>query len=79
MYRVWNYISSYSILLILGAVLALAWANVDPQSYHHFVEMPLWFNSWIGSDIHHWTLAYGDAAHHYEIGDVERWSPSITS
>jgi Na+:H+ antiporter, NhaA family len=72
MYRVWNYISSYSILLILGAVLALAWANVDPQSYHHFVEMPLWFNSWIGSDIHHWTLAYGDAAHHYEIGDVEK-------
>ncbi|GKY87025.1 Na+/H+ antiporter NhaA [Sinisalibacter aestuarii] len=72
MYRVWNFISNYSLLLILGAVLALAWANVDPNSYHHFVEYPLWFNSWFGSDIHHWTLAYGDAAHHYEIGDVEK-------
>lgn len=72
MYRVWNYISNYSILLILGAVIALAWANTDPTGYHHFVEFPLWFNSWIGTDIHHWTLAMGDAAHHYEIGDVEK-------
>ncbi len=72
MYRVWNYISNYSILLILGAALALAWANTNPDTYHHFVELPLWFNSWIGVDIHHWTLAYGAAAHHYEIGDVEK-------
>lgn len=72
MYRVWTYISDYSILLILGAALALAWANNDPTGYHHFVEMPLWFNSWIGTDIHHWTLAYGSAAHHFEIADVEK-------
>lgn len=72
MYRVWNYISNYSILLILGAVLALVWANVDASSYRHFVEFPLWFNSSIGSDIHHWSLAFGEAAHAYEIGDVEK-------
>lgn len=72
MYRVWNYISSYSILLIAGALLALIWANTDAQSYHHFVELPLWFNSWIGTDIGHWTEAYGDAALHYEVADVER-------
>lgn len=72
MYRVWDFLSSYSILLILGAAVALAWVNVDANSYHHFVEYPLWFNPWIGSEIHHWTLAYGDAAHHFELGDVER-------
>ena len=72
MYRVWNYISSYSILLILGAALAVAWANSDPQGYHHFIESPLWFNSWIGTDIQDWTLAFGSAAQHYQLGDVER-------
>lgn len=72
MYRVWNYISNYSVLLILGAALALAWANTDPHGYHHFIEFPLWFNSWIGVDIHHWTLAFGDASQHYQLGDVER-------
>ena len=31
MYRVWSFIAQYSILLILGAVLGLAWANLDPR------------------------------------------------
>ncbi|MGH1368531.1 MAG: Na+/H+ antiporter NhaA [Maritimibacter sp.] len=73
MYRVWNFITSYSILLILGAVVALVWANVNPTSYHHFVEYPLWFNSTLGTDIGRWALAVGDEmAHHFEYGDVER-------
>ncbi|MCB1338126.1 MAG: Na+/H+ antiporter NhaA [Maritimibacter sp.] len=72
MYRVWDFVSNYSLLLIVGAALALGWANVDPYSYHHFVEYPLWFNSLIGTDIHHWTEAYGAAAEHYQIGDVEK-------
>ena len=72
MYRVWNFISDYSILLLVGAVSALIWANTDPHSYHHFVEMPLWFNSWIGIDIQTWTQAYGENALHYEVGDVEK-------
>ena len=40
MYRTWRYVSEYSILLILGAVLGLAWANLDPASYHAFVDSP---------------------------------------
>lgn len=72
MYQVWNFVTRYSLLLIIGAALALAWVNVDPHSYHHFVEYPLWFNSWIGLDIAHWTEAFGPAAQHYQIGDVER-------
>lgn len=72
MYRVWNYISNYSLLLILGALLALGWANTYADSYRYFIEYPLWFNSWIGVDIHHWTLALGDAARNMELGDVEK-------
>lgn len=72
LYRVWNYVTQYSLLLIIGAVMALFWANIDPTSYHHFVEYPLWFNDLLGSDIHHWQEAYGAAHTHYEFGDVHR-------
>lgn len=72
MYRVWNFITTYSILLISGAVVALIWANIDPSSYHHVVDYPLWFNSTIGVDIGYWEYAYGEAAIEFEYGDVER-------
>ena len=82
MYRVWNLITTYSLLLIGGAILALIWANIDASSYHHFVEYPLLFNDVIGVDLHHWEQAYGEAATgfhaetarvmtvHYLVGDV---------
>ena len=72
MYRVWSYITNYSILLIAGALIALIWANVDAHSYHHFIEYPLWFNSLVGVDMHHWTESFGPAALAWEVGDVER-------
>lgn len=72
MYRVWNFITAYSALLVSGAIVALVWANVAPASYLHFVEYPVWFNPWIGVDVHSWTRALGAAAHAYEIGDVEK-------
>ncbi len=72
MYRVWNFITTYSVLLISGAVTALIWANLDAHSYHLVVEYPLWFNSWIGSEIGHWEHAYGAASAQFEYGDVEK-------
>ncbi|MGB7261627.1 MAG: Na+/H+ antiporter NhaA [Albidovulum sp.] len=48
MYRVWNYVTSYSLLLIAGALIALIWANVDVSSYHHFVDFVLIDNFIIG-------------------------------
>lgn len=72
MYRVWNFIATYSVLLIGGAVAALVWANVAPDSYRHFVEYPIWFNPWIGADIQHWAQSLGEASNRYEIGDVEK-------
>jgi NhaA family Na+:H+ antiporter len=41
MYRVWSFVSNYSLLLVFGALIALVWANLDPAGYHHFVEFPL--------------------------------------
>lgn len=41
MYRVWNFVTNYSLLLIAGAVLALVWVNLDAHSYHDFVEFVL--------------------------------------
>lgn len=60
MYQVWSFISTYSVLLITGAILALVWANTNPYSYHHFVEYPLWFNNWVGLDVHHWEHEVGE-------------------
>ncbi len=72
MYRVWNFITTYSILLVGGALIALIWANIDAHSYHHFVEFPLLFNDLIGIDMHHWQQAYGEAAHHYDTGGAHK-------
>ncbi|MDF0600338.1 Na+/H+ antiporter NhaA [Psychromarinibacter sp. C21-152] len=72
MYRVWNFVERYSILLIAGAAVALIWANVAPQSYHALVDYPLWFNDFVGTDAYRWMTAHG-AAHGIEaIGDVRR-------
>lgn len=67
-YKVWSFITEYSILLITGAILALLWANLDPKSYHHFVEYPLLFNDWIGMARADWVADYGaDAAAYAQI------------
>ncbi|RMD48936.1 MAG: sodium:proton antiporter [Alphaproteobacteria bacterium] len=69
MYRVWNFIAEYSLLLIAGALVGLAWANLDPEGYHHFIETPLWENPWIGvAELHG-----GDGrvvTVHYLINDI---------
>ena len=72
MYRVWNFVINYSVLLILGALIALVWANIDPHSYHHVVEYPIWFNDWVGTDASKWVYKYGEDFHITEIGDVSR-------
>ena len=62
MYRVWNFVTNYSLLLILGALIALVWANVDAHSYHVVVEYPLWFNDHVGLDLSYWTKIMGEDA-----------------
>ncbi|MFV0245776.1 MAG: Na+/H+ antiporter NhaA [Qingshengfaniella sp.] len=71
MYRVWNYVTNYSLLLISGAILALIWANINPHSYHDFVEFVIFDDFFIGhahmgDDGHiHRTLTL-----HYLVNDV---------
>ncbi len=38
MHRLWNFVTTYSLLLLGGAALALVWANVAPDSYHAFIH-----------------------------------------
>ncbi|MEM9843990.1 MAG: Na+/H+ antiporter NhaA [Pseudomonadota bacterium] len=66
MYRVWHFLTEYSLLLIIGAVIALIWANINPESYHHFVEFVIWDHAPIGH-LHdgHRTLTL-----HYLVNDV---------
>jgi len=71
MYRIWNFVTTYSVLLVTGAVLALIWANTFPYSYHDFVEFILADDFIIGHahyDEHgkvHRTLTL-----HYLVNDV---------
>ncbi len=78
MYRVWNILTNYSLLLIFGALTALIWANLDTvlpvagqphywaDSYHHFVEFVIWDHAPIGHEHHgHRTLTL-----HYLVNDV---------
>ncbi len=66
MYRVWNFLTNYSLLLILGALIALVWANIDYHSYHDFVEFVIWDHAPIGH-LHdgHRTLTL-----HYLVNDL---------
>lgn len=66
MYRVWNFVTNYSLLLIAGALTALIWANVSPESYHHFQHLEILADSPVGH-LHdgHRTLTL-----HYLINDV---------
>lgn len=39
----------YSLLLLIGAGLALVWGNLDPAGYHHFIETALWTGGPVGA------------------------------
>jgi NhaA family Na+:H+ antiporter len=64
-------LTEYSLLLIIGALGALIWANIDYESYHSFVEYEIWDGGFIGhahidSEGHtHRTLTL-----HYLVNDL---------
>ena len=45
---VWNFVKENSLLLIIGALIALYWGNTNPENYHHFVETMIWDHALIG-------------------------------
>ena len=66
MYRVWGFLAEYSLLLILGAIIALIWANTDAASYHHFVEFKIWDYAPIG----HFHDGHRTLTLHYLVNDI---------
>ncbi|QDC11094.1 Na+/H+ antiporter NhaA [Oceanicola sp. D3] len=66
MYRVWNFVTNYSLLLIAGAIIALIWANINADSYHHFVEFVIWDHAPIG----HMHDGHRTLTLHYLVNDV---------
>ncbi|MFQ5624944.1 MAG: Na+/H+ antiporter NhaA [Paracoccaceae bacterium] len=41
MYKAWGFLTEYSLLLVIGALTALVWANTDPDAYHQFIHFKL--------------------------------------
>ena len=72
MYRVWNFVTNYSLLLILGALVALVWANVDAAGYRNFVEYELVHDFFIGHAHHNAAgeVEYRSLTLHYLVNDV---------
>lgn len=70
MYRVWNFITNYSILLITGAVTALLWANIDPKSYSNLVHLVLIDDFFIGHAHEHDGHIVRTLTLHYLVNDV---------
>jgi len=48
MYRAWTFLTNYSLLLLIGAGIALVWANLDNDSYQGFVGLVIAENGIIG-------------------------------
>lgn len=72
MYRVWRFVTAYSLLLIAGTVIALIWANTNLASYHAFVDYPLIDRFFIGHP-HYATdgsIVSRTLTLHYLINDV---------
>lgn len=65
-YRVWSFLTEYSLLLVIGAITALVWANIDYQSYHDVIEFNLLTNDYVGH-LHH---GHRELTIHYLVNDI---------
>ena len=70
MYRVWNYVSAYSLLLIGGAAIAVIWANTDAHSYHAFVHYVLVDDFMIGEPFAEGGSVQRTLTLHFLVNDV---------
>ncbi len=70
MYRVWDYVSTYSLPLIAGAILALVWANIAPDSYHAVIHTVVWDDAPIGTAYYEGGSVTRVLDLHYLVNDV---------
>ena len=64
-----TFLQEYSIPLILGVIVALVWANIDFDSYHHLVEFDFWN---IGKGPFH------DDGEHHDLNDFYIFGKHVT-
>ncbi|MBS0565028.1 MAG: Na+/H+ antiporter NhaA [Proteobacteria bacterium] len=70
MYRIWGYVSEYSLLLVAGALVALVWANLDPASYHALVDLVLVEDAPIGEAVAEGGSVQHVLTLHFLVNDV---------
>tara|TARA_R110002051_G_scaffold83650_9_gene148366 strand:- start:46459 stop:47739 length:1281 start_codon:yes stop_codon:yes gene_type:complete len=72
MYRVWNFVTNYSLLLIIGALIALVWANTNPEGYNYFVDYVLIEDFFIGKPHYNdaGLVAYRTLTLHYFVNEL---------
>lgn len=71
MYRVWNFVTTNSVLLLAGAGVALAWASLSPDSYFALVDLVLWENAPLGEPyIDNQGLAVRELTLRYLVNDI---------
>ncbi|WP_281041121.1 Na+/H+ antiporter NhaA [Rhizobium sp. BK251] len=71
MYRVWRRLGKYSLLLIVGALSALIWANVSPTTYHALIDYSFWQSAPIGAvDVSSAEPPSHQLSLHFLINDV---------
>ena len=68
--KVWNFLTGYSLLLVIGAVLALTWANLSAESYHHFVDRVLIADFMVGHPHESGGVISRDLTVHFLINEV---------
>lgn len=67
----WKTISDFSLLLLSGAIIALFWSNISPDSYHHIIDGTLLTNDIIGyKNISDTGDIYYKLTFHYLINDI---------
>ncbi len=70
MRHVWSVVSDFSLLLLAGAVTALIWCNLSPDSYTQLIDDVFWENSFIGhKHAHHGEVVY-ELSIHYLVNDI---------
>ena len=71
MNRVWKVVSDFSLLLLSGAIIALIWCNISPETYVRFVDGVLLKNAYVGKAVYSESgEVLRKLTFHYIVNDV---------
>ncbi len=64
--RMWKVLKDYSLLLVIGALIAIIWANTDAHSYHDFIHFNLLTNDYVG----HYHNSHKEITIHFLTNEI---------